>query len=643
MPILIDAGGTARDVPEELVESALAAGWRPDTNADINARATAAADEAAYGGVGGTVKAGLAGAARGATLGLSDAAIRALGGEDAAIELEGLREQNPIASAVTELGGAIAPALISGGTALPAGAAIRAGRAAGAAAGGGLRGAAVGGALEGGLFGLGQGVSELSLSSDPLTLERAASAIGSNVLFGGLTGGALGAAGNLVERGLSKAGRVLEERIAARQAAGSVTDDLATLDAKGLRAAADTELDALAAAQQAERVAARSSSVDDVLAYRDATREANPWLVIDDPGQRRVLDKAGRSMRGALDDVKGLRENPGLLGKPLRLEEQVLEAAIAKRQTIIAQLDAANVKIADDLAEELATLPGRATSVELTGKMAKRYSAFADVKVAKGGTVSVSREAAAEFADALRTGQVSGASKDALDALDGLLAQNRALQAKIKQATSPIAPRSELVSERLSSIRSAQDVLAMPKPEPGLLQKAATGGVFGAATGLAASIPLIGQIPGAAHLLGAKASDAITGLVFGRIGKATADTAARTKAAVDAFTGAAKAANKYAPPVATKVLGAVRYAAKRDDDEPEPTELPALFKRRTDEIKRLTAYDETGAPRLRPEARAGMAQLFRPVAAVDPIAADRLETIATRRIEYLSSKIPRRP
>jgi hypothetical protein len=446
-----------------------------------------------------------------------------------------------------------------------------------------------------------------------------------------------------VERGLSKAGRVLEERIAASQAAGSVTDDLATLDAKGLRAAADAELDALAAAQQAERVASRSAAVDDVLAYRDATREANPWLVIDDPGQRRVLDKAGRSMRGALDDVNGLRENPGLLGKPLRLEEQVLEAAIAKRQAITAQLDAANVKIADDLAEELATLPGRATSVELTGKMAKRYSAFADVKVAKGGTVSVSREAAAEFADALRTGQVSGASKDALDALDGLLAQNRALQAKIKQATSPIAPRSELVSERLSSIRSAQDVLAMPKPEPGLLQKAATGGVFGAATGLAASIPLIGQIPGAAHLLGAKAADAITGLVFGRIGKATADTAARTKAAVDAFTGVAKAANKYAPPVATKVLGAVRYAAKRDDDEPEPTELPALFKRRTDEIKRLTAYDETGAPRLRPEARAEMAQLFRPVAAVDPIAADRLETIATRRIEYLSSKIPRRP
>src|SRR5689334_23663122 len=125
---LIDTMGVAHDVADSEVEEHLARGWRPQTHADVLAAASKAANESTYGGVGGAIKAGLAGAARGVTLGLSDVALRALGGKDTAIELEGLREENPGVSTLTEIGGALAPAFVTAGAATPAGLAARAGR-----------------------------------------------------------------------------------------------------------------------------------------------------------------------------------------------------------------------------------------------------------------------------------------------------------------------------------------------------------------------------------------------------------------------------------------------------------------------------------------------------------------------------------
>lgn len=639
---LIDTQGEIRDVPAESAASAIESGWRVPSTEEQLARTTAQAREENYGGVGGAVKAGLAGAARGATLGLSDVALRAAGGEDAAIALEGYRDVNPGLSIGGEIIGGVAPALISGGASLPAGAANLAGRGAARAAGGGLRGALAGGVVEGGLQGVGAGVSQLALSTDDLTLERAASVLSSNALFGAGVGGAAGGVLHPVERGLAKAGALLDERMAQRAAREAVPGDLATLDAKGLRGARGAELDRLAADQGAQRTTARSAAVDDVLTYRQTVKDANPWLAISEGEDAARLGKATSSLRRTLDDAKGLRESPGPLLKPLRIEEQALEGAIARTDEIAAKFDAVNVKLADDLAEELATLPGRATSVDLTGRAARRYASFADVRVTKGGSVSVPREAAQEFLDALRTGEVQGAGRQALDQLSSLLDQNRALQAKIKEAVSPLTPRADMASPRLTEIDDALDVLRAPKPEPGLLEKAASGGVFGAATGVASAIPGIGQIPGVAHLIGAKAADVITGLVFGRMGKATGEIAARTTAAVKAFAGAVGAAAPYAPVVATKVLQGVRYAASRDDDDEKP-DLPKLFKRRADEVKSLTEYDETGTPRVRPEVRAAVAEKLRPIAAINPIAADRLETTAVRRIEHVSSLIPRQP
>src|SRR5690606_13367484 len=130
-------------------------------------------------------------------------------------DLRALQDQHPIASTAGEIVGAAVPALVPGGQAAaagrlggigkalsrsPAAAADRIGASASAAVGGSFKGAAARGVTEGAIFGAGTGVSELALSDDPLTVERAAAAISTGALLGGVTGGAVGIFGKAAER-----------------------------------------------------------------------------------------------------------------------------------------------------------------------------------------------------------------------------------------------------------------------------------------------------------------------------------------------------------------------------------------------------------------------------------------------------------
>lgn len=159
-------------------------------------------------------------AVRGLTLGLSDAALVELG-----VDPEGLKkrkELNPIIAGAGEIGGAVAPLLLTGGGsgvlgaaasgvrmagAIPRGVAaigrgVQAGVGAGLGTGVLARGAALGaaGAVEGGLYGLGQAVSEAALNDSPLTGERIAAHMGTGALLGGVTGGVLGTTAASVEQ-----------------------------------------------------------------------------------------------------------------------------------------------------------------------------------------------------------------------------------------------------------------------------------------------------------------------------------------------------------------------------------------------------------------------------------------------------------
>lgn len=216
VPLVDPVSGDFFNVPEADAGYYLQRGWREQTAADVGAAARRGAREADYGGIAGGAKAGLAAVARGATLGGSDVAARALGGDETADTLRNLREEHPALSAGGELVGAVLPAFFSAGESLPASLAARSGRGIAEVAGGGLRGAIAGGAAEGALFGAGQGVSDLALSRDPLTLEHAAAAIGSNALYGAAAGGVAGGAFKGAEIGLGAAKRALDRALIAR-------------------------------------------------------------------------------------------------------------------------------------------------------------------------------------------------------------------------------------------------------------------------------------------------------------------------------------------------------------------------------------------------------------------------------------------
>ncbi len=181
------------------------------------------------------IAAGAAGAARGATFGLSDVAGNALGYEE---NLAALQRLNPEASMVGEVAGSVAPVLAFGGAGL-AGEAVegagllgRLGRAAtmparvvaglgeagGAAAGGLVRGAGttalrrglgtvtrfgVEGAIEGAASEGGRIISESALGGDPdLTAQAIMARLGGGALYGAAGGAILGAGAGLVGEGV---------------------------------------------------------------------------------------------------------------------------------------------------------------------------------------------------------------------------------------------------------------------------------------------------------------------------------------------------------------------------------------------------------------------------------------------------------
>lgn len=171
-------------------------------------------NQAQFGGLGNQAAALGLGAARGASLGLSDYAAAGLLGKD---YVSGVQKANPIASTVGEVGGVILPSLLTAGEYTPiglSGALARGGEGIAARAlGEGLLAKAgsmaVGGAIEGGLMGAGGAVSEAALGDEGLTAEKLLAGAGSGALAGGALGGGLGLAGGLAGRAVRGAGEGL--------------------------------------------------------------------------------------------------------------------------------------------------------------------------------------------------------------------------------------------------------------------------------------------------------------------------------------------------------------------------------------------------------------------------------------------------
>lgn len=193
-----NAAGEAGTAPAEKAAELFAQGWRFRSETEDRQVAL----EAEYGDR--PLAAGAAGLARGATLGLSDAALAATGAV-APETLRNLEDLNPEASIGGEVVGNVAPLLLSGGAATPAalaarGAAVVGERAAAAAGGRALVRLGVEGAVEGGLQGLGRAVTDAAQERAPLTAQKALANTAEGALFGFGAGALFGGAADVVTR-----------------------------------------------------------------------------------------------------------------------------------------------------------------------------------------------------------------------------------------------------------------------------------------------------------------------------------------------------------------------------------------------------------------------------------------------------------
>ena len=172
------------------------------------------------------LQAGLAGAARGGTFGVSDyLAVKT--GLTSPEHLSALKEYFPGTSLIGELGGAVATAPFSF---TPAGLAVKGARAAEAAAVGQAAsllpksamanaiartavetgGKALGGAIEGLAFGLGQTVSEAALGDPDLTAENVIGHLGQSAILGGALGAGFKVGSLAAKKTLEKAKKVYQ-------------------------------------------------------------------------------------------------------------------------------------------------------------------------------------------------------------------------------------------------------------------------------------------------------------------------------------------------------------------------------------------------------------------------------------------------
>ncbi len=592
-----DSTGGAFDVPQEEAARYVARGYTVESPEQQAQRVAAEQQTAEYGGGVGTAAAAGLGALRTVTGGLSDVALRGLGGQR---ELAALKEENPLASTAGELAGAFVPTGLPG-LASRAGSAIRGGEKLGALAS--LGRATVAGAAEGALYGAGSGVSEVALSEDPLTVERAASVLSSNMLYGGALGGGIGAVGKAAELGLSKAKNMIDGAVA-RRTVEDVSPDLAALDNRGLKGAREVELERI----EAERAPVRKQLVEDLQDYRERGIEVGLKDAAKDlmrHGEVREANAAMRrvsnDIRKALDDKVGLAERPERVLAALRTQEQAMTTIKQYGDAAIGGWEVEQQMIPEQIRQEI--LAGKVDDFVPSALSPRGIDAAVErVMLDRYGNLS-----GPEFPKSLRIIE---------DKFEGAIEANRKLQARIREIAA------DPTSERLAQIEAAKDALGAPQP------RSLGEHIIGAVA------PFAGPV-GAIAAAGQRA--------VGGLRKAVGEAGKRAGAAVSSFLDVATKAAARAPE-ATKVLAGLSYATRGErKGESEPTDLPGLYKRRTDEVKALTAFDETGVPRMLPEARTKVAERLKAVGADSPILADRLETIAARRIEYLSSIIPRRP
>lgn len=668
MPVnLIDpATGATYAIADADAPARIAEGWQPETAAGLAARTAATRRQADYSGFGDKLQATAGQAASVATAGLSDVGVRVFGGEEAAQNQRRVREANPGATMFgTALG--VVPSLLTGGegaaatatSGLPAaqitrlGAALtRAGEGASLAARVG-RGA-IGAGAEGALYAAGQTASDLALADDPVTLERLAGSLSSNLYSLGVPSVGIGAVGGAFEHGLIAAGKRMKAAREAVDAAPTIANDLAALDAKALREAKDAEL----ATIEAARVPQRQALADDINAFREAGKVEQPWVAVA-TGSKAAKGDAIKADRLA---IKAEKRATDALAEAAHWETQAAagidgaaaSAAAARAEAETIKRAAEDLRLAaNDAAANAATTYPRwmreqqrlyIEGDKYLDRVLRNPKALAEnPRLAKSALQQ--QEHALELiqskADELAVFHAmdkTGRRAAAMEAIPSTLERNRALQQRIDALIAAPA------SERLNAIADATASIG-ERSKLTLKQKAGAALAFGATTAAVSGIG--GDVPGVnyiAPILGAAAGSAAAAKLGGVMHGARAASIARSAKAVDTFLAGTRAVRRAAVPVASRVLAEVRFAPPVPERSGSPRKAPATladhFEARAAELGRATMPTPTG-PRVRPEVRRQIGARLAPIAVVAPHVADRLESAAVRRVEFLAARLPR--
>lgn len=469
------------------------------------------------------------------------------------------------------------------------------------------------------------------------------------------------------------------------------------------RAATVAELEAEHAAEVAAIKAERAAAGPDIAAeldalHRDVQQHAT-WSIAQGAEAGTVTSRAGgateaavRDIRNLTDNPKYLAENPGVALKPLQKHEHALETFIQSEGEIRGQI-AKDVVAAEKAAAEAEaaaqatakkaakarvdlqeaaeahttarTTPkperGAPEQARIAHKEAIR-SAREGEKAAAKALAKAEKEAveAAEAATAAQAAKARPIGEERLQALaeaPALLERNRALQAKVVAAADKVfesarsmelkaaiqaTKEAEIASPRLAALEGKIDDLRVPVKK-GKLRTAMEGVAFGASsaaaygTGLGIVSPYIGK----------EVAEFAGNLLFGRIGKANLETSKRIAGAIDAFLGVARPAARPAIAGATRLLSNLSYGEPGTPplkpQKPTKDPLLAAYRAREAELYSQVAVGPDGKMRMTPEARAKVHNKIKGLAAVSLKLADWVETNTARRVEYLASKLPKRP
>lgn len=607
---------------------------RPESAEEFRAREDEVRKNREHGGIAGGVSTVLEGAANSATLGAYDF----VGGQVFGDEFRTRRkEQKDVNSGLDMLGEGLgyltptglakAPGLIGKAAKYsPIGLAERAGQKIAAR---GLEKSAIkqigyaglGLGVEGAAVGLGESLSEYGLATSDLEREQAIGNVSSNVLFGAATGGALGAgakgAGLALKKG-KKIAQEMTEAAAEKRAIAELSDDVANLDIEGVRAA-----------RAAEQEKISEQIFENATGYQGLAREVNPMLAAS-AKEKRTLISLRRRIDGALANPKGFKKSPGAkIEDALQREEVAYRKILDDSDALMGRLsreDQALVKKLDEIEDGV-----------LTGKLASRYGDLTGTKITKQMSevgVEVGEDALADLRHALDNGQLVGARKKALDRIPELIEANLAQQEAITALKTGATPR-------LTELRIAEDALTSgAKAGKGTAQKIGEGAVLSGVTG---ALGAMGVPWTAAAVVGASVSEKLSSLIFGKLGKAAKNTAAKTSGYVGALLDASAKVGQAAPPLATKVLAGVRFGEEDKTDRSfHKSDLAKAFKARESEIYAQITMGPKG-PTMKPAARQAVADQLAGVRLANPQLADSMETMFNRRLAFLARKLPKRP